>query len=135
MGELMLQKAVACRDRLAKIRLSLPDNPQHVRGNEQLEAYLSFNIFLLLQDAIALATQLVSAHGLGIPSSQREAFEALAKANLITASTATAMSAAASLRNRIAHTYGDLDPVRLVAEAPAGLDVVERFLNEVSPSL
>jgi uncharacterized protein YutE (UPF0331/DUF86 family) len=39
------------------------------------------------------------------------------------------MAAAAGLRNRIAHAYGDVDPVRLVQEAPAGLDVVERFLG------
>ncbi len=135
MPEIMLQKAVACRDRLAKIRMALPVDAREVTVNERLEAFISFNIFLLLQDAIALATQLVSSKGLGVPASQRETFETLAKAQLIGTDTAASMGAASALRNRIAHTYGDLDPVRLVAEAPAGLAVVERFLDEITPSL
>jgi uncharacterized protein YutE (UPF0331/DUF86 family) len=54
---------------------------------------------------------------------------------LIDRETAGAMGAVATLRNRIAHSYGDVDPVRLVREAPAGLAVVEHFLNEVAPTL
>jgi uncharacterized protein YutE (UPF0331/DUF86 family) len=38
----------------------------------------------------------------------------------------------ASLRNRIAHSYGDLDVVRMVREAPAGLQTVQHFLDEIS---
>jgi uncharacterized protein YutE (UPF0331/DUF86 family) len=38
----------------------------------------------------------------------------------------------ASLRNRIAHAYGDLDPIRMVREAPVGLEIVARFLDELA---
>jgi uncharacterized protein YutE (UPF0331/DUF86 family) len=100
-----------------------------------LEAFLSFHIFLLIQDVVDLATHLVAALGLGIPASQREAFELLAKHGLISAETAQAMGAAAALRNRIAHAYGDIDPVRLVHEAPSGLAAIEHFLNEITPAL
>jgi len=31
---------------------------------------------------------------------------------------------------RIAHSYGDLDPVRMAREAPTGLAHAERFLAE-----
>jgi len=41
------------------------------------------------------------------------------------------MAQMASLRNRIARSYGDLDPVRMVRETPAGLDAVARFLDEL----
>lgn len=135
MGELLLRRALACRDRLEKVRRALPANPADVAADERLEAFVSFNIFLLLQDTIALATGLVAARGLGVPGSQREAFELLARAGVVTADTASGMATAAALRNRIAHTYGDVDPVRLVAEAPRGLDVVAQFLDEVTPAL
>jgi hypothetical protein len=41
------------------------------------------------------------------------------------------MGALASLRNRIAHTDGGLDPVRMVRETPDGLNAVSRFLAEL----
>jgi uncharacterized protein YutE (UPF0331/DUF86 family) len=41
------------------------------------------------------------------------------------------MSGMASLRNRIAHSYGDLDVVRMVRELPQGLDIVGRYLDEL----
>lgn len=42
------------------------------------------------------------------------------------------MGAMASLRNRIAHSYGELDPVRLAREAPTGLGHASRFLDEIT---
>src|SRR5262245_22891759 len=97
-----------------------------------LEAFISFNLFLLIQDAVDLAAHLVSERGLGVPDSHREAFEILAAKGLLARTTADGMGAMASLRNRIAHAYGDLDPVRMVREAPAGLDIVATYLDELS---
>ena len=45
------------------------------------------------------------------------------------------MAGAAALRNRIAHAYGDVDLVRLVREAPQGLAVIERYLDQVTPAI
>jgi uncharacterized protein YutE (UPF0331/DUF86 family) len=132
MGELLLRKAIAIRERVAKIRRALPADPNEVRSDERLEAYISFGVFLLAQDVVDLAVHLVAARGLAVPGSQREAFEALCNAGLLGRASADAMAALASLRNRIAHQYGDLDPVRLVREAPAGLDGVERYLDELA---
>jgi uncharacterized protein YutE (UPF0331/DUF86 family) len=131
----LLQKALACRQRIERIRARLPTDAESVLRDEMLEAFLSFHLFLLIQDAVDLAVHLVSARGLAVPSSQREAFEALAKAGIITVETATAMGGVASLRNRIAHAYGDVDPVRLVREAPSGLAAIARFLDEATPAL
>jgi uncharacterized protein YutE (UPF0331/DUF86 family) len=134
-AELLLSKLIACRDRIARIRSRLPADPAAIRQDELLEAFLSFHIFLLIQEASDLANHLVALKGLGVPTSQREAFMALAGAGLITAESASAMSGAAGLRNRIAHTYGDLDPVRLVQEAPVGLAALERFLDQLTPAV
>jgi uncharacterized protein YutE (UPF0331/DUF86 family) len=40
----------------------------------------------------------------------------------------------ASLRNRIAHSYGDLDVARMVRELPTGLAEAEKFLDELVPA-
>ena len=135
MGDLLLKKAIACRERIARIQAALPGRPEEVVSDERLEAFIAFNIFLLIQDAIDLAAHLVAARGLGVPASHRESFELLARSGLLTGETAKEMAAVASLRNRIAHTYGDLDPIRLVREAPTGLAIVERYLQQITPAL
>jgi uncharacterized protein YutE (UPF0331/DUF86 family) len=132
MGEILLRKLVGCRDRIARIRAALPGEPEAVSKDERLEAFISFNLFLLIQDAVDLAAHLISEQGLGVPDSHRDAFEILAAKGLLARETADGMGAMASLRNRIAHAYGQLDPVRMVREAPAGLEIVARFLDELA---
>jgi uncharacterized protein YutE (UPF0331/DUF86 family) len=135
LAELLLNKILLCRERIQRLRRKLPQVPASVLSDELLEAFLSFNIFLLIQDASDLANHLVAAQGLGVPTSQRDAFLMLSRAGLIDEPMALEMAAAAGLRNRIAHAYGDVDPVRPVQEAPAGLDTVERFLARVTPAV
>lgn len=135
MAEVLLKKLLACRQRIERIRARLPTEPARVLSDELLEAFLSFQIFLLVQDASDIANHVVMARGLTIPSSQRDAFLTLARSGLIQQDTALAMGAAAGLRNRIAHAYGDIDPVRLVDEAPAGLAILGRFLDEITGSI
>jgi uncharacterized protein YutE (UPF0331/DUF86 family) len=135
LAELLLRKAILVRDRIAKVKAALPVRAEDVASDERLEAYISFHLFLLIQDSIDLAAHLVAARGLAVPGSQRELFEALSGAKLVSRESALAMAQMASLRNRIAHSYGDLDPVRMVREAPTGLAHVERFLAELSSLL
>jgi uncharacterized protein YutE (UPF0331/DUF86 family) len=135
LGELLLKKALLCRDRIAKVRRALPGVPEEIARDERTEAFVSFQIFLLIQDLIDLAAHLISARALGVPTSHRESFALLARAGLISIETASAMAALTSLRNRIAHSYGDLDPVRLAREAPQGLDQAGRFLDEIAAAV
>jgi uncharacterized protein YutE (UPF0331/DUF86 family) len=135
LGELLVKKALACRDRIEKIRRALPVRPEEIRQDERTESFISFQMFLLIQDLVDLAAHLVSARGLGLPTSQRETFEVLATSGAISREIAAAMAALASLRNRIAHSYGDLDPVRLAREAPAGLTSATRFLDAITSSI
>lgn len=131
MGELLLRKLLACRQRIERIRAALPASAEEVLADERTEAFIAFNLLLLVQDALDLAAHLVAERGLAVASTQRESFDALARAGLISQESAAAMSRMASLRNRIAHSYGDLDVVRMVREAPKGLEMVRRFLDEL----
>lgn len=62
-------------------------------------------------------------------------FQSLATAGLLSEETARSLGSLTALRNRIAHAYGDLDPVRMVAEAPAGLAQVERLIEELDRTI
>lgn len=135
MGELLLRKALACRNRIEKIRAALPADASEILADERLEAFVAFNIFLLVQDAVDLAAHLVAARGLAVPGSHRETFRTLADAGILSRQSADGMGQVAALRNRLAHAYGDLDPVRMVREAPVGLEIVRRFLDELAGSL
>jgi uncharacterized protein YutE (UPF0331/DUF86 family) len=130
-GELLLRKLMLCRERIERIARALPATAEDILADEREEAFIAFHLLLLVQDALDLAAHLVAERGLAVASSQRESFETLARAGLISAESAAAMSRMASLRNRIAHAYGDLDAVRMVREAPAGLEAVRRFLDEL----
>jgi uncharacterized protein YutE (UPF0331/DUF86 family) len=131
-GEILLRKLLACRDRIGRVRAALPAEPREILTDERLEAFISFNLFLLVQDAVDLAAHLIAEQGLGVPDSHRGAFEILAAKGLLSHEVAEGMGAMSSLRNRIAHAYGDLDPVRMVREAPAGLEIVACFIDELS---
>ena len=135
MGDLLLRKALQIRDRIGKVRAALPARPEAVLDDERLEAFLSFQLFLLIQDAVDLASHLVAARGLGVPGSQREVFDLLAGAGLLPGDTARGMGGMIALRNRIAHAYGDLDPVRMVREAPEGLARLETLLDELGGAI
>ena len=130
-GDLVVGKRHLCQNRIAKIGAALPAEPERVTEDERTEAFIAFNLFLLVQDAVDLAAHLIAERGLDIPASHREAFETLSKAGTISGESARAMGRMAAIRNRIAHTYGELDPVRMVREAPAGLDAVAAFLDEL----
>jgi len=131
MGELLLRKVLACRDRIEKLRSAIPAQAEDVARDDRLEAFLSFHLFLLIQDAVDLAAHLVAVRGLAVPASQRESFEALARAGVLTTKSSEAMARLASLRNRIAHSYGEIDVVRMVRELPAGLTAARQFLDEL----
>ena len=74
-GEHLLRKLVMCRDRIQKIRDALPSDPNDVMKDERLEAFIAFNLFLLVQDAFDLAAHVVAERGLGISGSLRETFQ------------------------------------------------------------
>jgi uncharacterized protein YutE (UPF0331/DUF86 family) len=135
MGELLLRKLILCRERIEKVRGALPAHPEDIVADERAQAFVAFNLFLLIQDALDLAAHLVAERGLAVAGSQRESLEALARAGILGAESASSMSRMASLRNRIAHSYGDLDVVRMVRETPAGLEAVRLSLDQIAAAV
>jgi uncharacterized protein YutE (UPF0331/DUF86 family) len=67
-----------------------------------------------------------------VPASYAESFELLARHGVFDAELSRSMTAAAGLRNRIAHSYASLDADRFWRELPAGLDALEAFVEHVA---
>jgi uncharacterized protein YutE (UPF0331/DUF86 family) len=91
-----------------------------------------FHLFLAIQDCIDLAAHWVADEGWGEPDDAGSAFDVLAARGVIETETATALRAAAGLRNRIAHGYASLDYGRVYREAQAGVPALRRFLLAVT---
>ena len=79
-----------------------------------------FYLFLAIQECIDLAAHWVADEAWGEPDDAGSAFDVLADRGVIDRDTATALRAAAGLRNRIAHGYALLDYRRVHQEAQAG---------------
>ncbi len=108
---------------------------------QPLETFLSiptkrdvslFYLFLAIQECIDLAAHWVADEGWGQPDTAGSAFDILADRGSIERETATALRAAAGLRNRIAHGYALLDYERVHREARTGLVPLRRFLAAVA---
>jgi uncharacterized protein YutE (UPF0331/DUF86 family) len=91
-----------------------------------------FYLFLAIQECIDLAAHWVADEGWGGPDDAGSAFDLLADRGVIDRETATALRAAAGLRNRIAHGYALLDYERVHREAGAGFTPLRRFLAAIA---
>ena len=93
------------------------------------------SLLVAIQEAVDVAFHVASDEGWGIPASNAESFEILARQGVIDAALARQMGSGAALRKRIAHGYATLDLPRLWAELPAGLDAVQAYCAAIAAYL
>ncbi|MEX2663819.1 MAG: DUF86 domain-containing protein [Vicinamibacterales bacterium] len=91
-----------------------------------------FYLFLAVQECIDLAAHWVADGGWGEPDDAGSAFDVLAERGVIDRDTASALRAAAGLRNRIAHGYALLDYGRVHREAHPGIPALRDFLVAIA---
>jgi len=91
-----------------------------------------FYLFLAIQECIDLAAHWVADEGWGEADDAGSAFDILADRGVVERDVATALRAAAGLRNRIAHGYAMLDYERVHREAQAGIPALRSFLVAVT---
>jgi len=120
-------KAAAIRDALERIRGVLPASVEELEENRTAREVVILNLFVAIQDALALATHWLSDGGWVVPHTYSEVFRALAEHDVIDAALAGRLAAASGLRNLIAHQYGSLDMTRLHAAATQSLDDLAEF--------
>jgi uncharacterized protein YutE (UPF0331/DUF86 family) len=131
-AQLVLRKLSVLRDHLRRARRRRPDAIEALRDDDDRQDALAMSILVIVQEAVDIAFHIVTDDGVGVPASNAEAFELLAKHGVIEGALAGRLAQAAGLRNRLAHGYASVDVERLWSELPAGLDAIERFTVDVA---
>lgn len=109
----LAKKLAAIRDAVARIREVLPRSAEAFRENRTAREIVILNLFVGLQEAIALATHWLADEGWDVPQNYGDAFMALAERQILERDLAERLRAASGLRNLIAHQYGVVDAGRI----------------------
>jgi uncharacterized protein YutE (UPF0331/DUF86 family) len=110
---ILAAKVAAIRDAVDRIRTVLPPTAAEFVADRTVREVVTLNLFLALQDAIALATHWLADAGVDVPATYGETFSRLAARGVLDPALAGRLRAAVGLRNLIAHQYGAIDYGRL----------------------
>jgi len=130
-AELVLRKLAILREHLGRARRRRPEQLDLLEHDDDRKDALAMSVMVALQEAIDVAFHIVVDEGIGVPSSNAEAFELLAKQGVLATPLASRLARAVGLRNRIAHGYASVDTERLWKELPDGLDDLEAYVVAV----
>jgi uncharacterized protein YutE (UPF0331/DUF86 family) len=128
----LAKKLAAIRDAVARIREVLPSDIEAFRADRTTREIVMLNLFIGLQEAIAVAMPWLADEGWDVPSSYGEAFVVLADRHILDPALAQRLRAASGLRNLIAHRYGAIDIDRIHALASSDLDDLLSFCAQLA---
>lgn len=128
----VLHKLQRLHAQIALTRNRRPAAAEVLAHDLVLRDALALAFMVALQEAIDIAYHVVADEGWGIPDSHRAAFEMLAAHGVLAADLVHEVSAAAAMRNRIAHGYAAVDHERLWQELPSGLRALDAFAAAVA---
>jgi len=126
-GALLAKKVAAVRDAVARIRAVLPANPESFLADRTAREVVLLNLFVALQECLALAAHWLADAGWDVPQNYRDIFGSLAEHGVLERDLAARLAAASGLRNLVAHQYGILDWPRIHAVASTELDDLLAF--------
>jgi uncharacterized protein YutE (UPF0331/DUF86 family) len=126
------RKVGAIRDAVVRIRQVLPPEAAAFEADRTTREVVILNLFVALQETVALATHWLADAGLDVPGSYREIFLSLAERDRIPRDLAPRLASAAGFRNLVAHQYGALDPARVHAMASRELGDLLAFCDVAS---
>lgn len=129
---ILLKKLAMLREHAERVRRRRPASQAAFEADIEVQDALALSFLVAVQEANDIAMHIAADEGWGLPGSYAEAFEILARNNVITAEHARELAAVAAVRNRIAHGYASLDPGRLWSELPVGLGALDRYVEAVA---
>jgi uncharacterized protein YutE (UPF0331/DUF86 family) len=129
---LLARKLAAIRDAVSRIREVLPRSVEAFRADRTTREIVMLNLFVALQESIAVATHWLADEGWSVPQSYGEVFTILAERRILEPGLAHRLRAAAGLRNLIAHQYGVVDADRVFALASSELDDLLSLCEELA---
>lgn len=129
---LLAFKLAAIRDAVTRVREVLPRSADELRHDRTAREVVTLNLFVALQEAIAVTMHWLADEGAVVPQSYADAFVALADRSVLDPDLALRLRAAAGLRNLIAHQYGVLNVERVFAIASNDLDDLREFCRQIA---
>ena len=120
-------KTAVIRNAVLRIREILPATAEALRADRTAREVITLNLFVAIQESLALATHWLADGGWMVPGKYGEVFLALADHRIIDPELAKRLVSASGLRNLIAHQYSAIDVNRLHAIASTSLDDLLRF--------
>lgn len=122
-------KIAAVRDAAARVRSVLPADQAAFLADRTAREVVVLNLFVALQECVALAAHWLADEGRSVPRSYADLFRALGEGGTVPAELAERLAAAAGFRNLVAHQYGVLDWRRIYALASEHLDDLLQFCD------
>ena len=110
---MLAAKLAIVRDAVNRIAAVLPPTLAEFRADRSAREIVTLNLFVAIQECLALASHILADAAWGVPKSYAESFTVLADHDVIEPELAARMRSAAGLRNLLAHQYGIVDFDRL----------------------
>jgi uncharacterized protein YutE (UPF0331/DUF86 family) len=129
---ILAAKIAAVRDAIARIREVLPRSTDEFLADRTVREVVTLNLFVAVQESIALAVHWLADQGWEVPQAHGDAFTVLAARGIIESELAARLRAAAGLRNLIAHQYGVIDLRRVFAIASREVDDLLAFCQQIA---
>lgn len=129
---LLAAKISMIRDAVARISTVLPVTLNQFESDRTAREVITLNLFVAIQECVALASHLLADAGWGTPKTYGESFPALAEHKVVDVELATRLRAAAGLRNLLAHQYGAIDIRRLYEFADARTSDLTAYCSAVA---
>lgn len=131
-ADVIAAKLAELAHRLARAQMHNKATPELLAADEDALDLVSFNLMLVVQVCSDIASHIIADEGWPLARTLAEGFERLAEHGVISNVAASALRAACSFRNVVAHGYTNIEVVAVQrAAAQAGTDV-DAFAREVA---
>ncbi|MEY4512793.1 MAG: hypothetical protein RLZZ450_4915 [Pseudomonadota bacterium] len=123
----LLAKLAELDKRVRRVQQLRLGDAAHYASDETAAELVSFNLMVAVQCASDLAAHLIADQDWGPAASAGDAFDELAKRDVISSALAAQLRKAVGFRNAVAHGYAQLRSDLLHAAATVGVDNLVEF--------
>lgn len=133
-NEIIAEKSESIRRCIERIKSKQPFTLARLSSDYDLQDIVSINLERAIQNAVDIATFVVSDKQLPAPLTMAEGFDQLRKLKILTKGTSERMKKAVGYRNLMVHEYGRIDWAVVYSICIRRLGDFRKFIEEISAS-